>query len=449
MPIRTRAGGDPVEPARSGPAPSARAHLAPTHLYPADLGPRILPAPIRKVRDTFRAHPLWQDVLLALGVLTMGALDAGLDPRPPDSGVGSPIWFILATGTVQAAALLVRRRRPMVSFAVILAVCTVTWALGTIHRSDISVLLALYAVGRYATPPRLPWVSAATLVSVAVADSRIEVLRTQFVFAVFVMGTPIAASVMLGLAARDRHAQLVALSERAARLEREREQRSRLATLAERARVSREMHDILGHTLAVIVGLADGGASQVTRKPEQGQQALEMIAQTGREALAELRVTLSALQERPLDDEGAEAHSLNPQPSAADLVHLLDRIRAAGPEVDYRTSGDLTILPRSVQLALFRIVQEAVTNSLKHAGPRTTIHVAVETDGRQVLISVADTGDPERPPPVLNEDTAGRGLVGIRERAALAGGTAQAAPRAGGWTVRAALPLTPHEEPAE
>jgi len=401
------------------------------------------------VRDIFRAHPSWQDVLLAIGLLIMCAVDALLDPHPPGDSTASPIWSILLAGTIQAAALLVRRRAPLTAFAVILAVGTVTWSFGAIHRTDVSVLLALYAVGRYATPPRIPWVSAATLAGAIVAATRISDLRSQPVFAVFVLGTPIVASIVLGLAARDRHAQLMALSERAARLEREREQRARLATLAERARVSREMHDILGHTLAVVVGLSDGGASQVVANPRQGQQALEMIAETSRQALAELRQTLSALQERPLDDEGAEAHSLNPQPSAADLVHLLDRVRAAGPAVDYRTSGDLTILPRNVQLALFRIVQEATTNSLKHAGPRTTIHVAVETDGRQVLITVTDTGDPQRPPPVLTADTPGRGLVGIRERAALAGGTAHAEPRAGGWTVRAVLPLTPHEESAE
>jgi signal transduction histidine kinase len=411
---------------------------------------RMLPTPLRQVRDTLRAHRWWQDATLSLVVLLLSVVDIRLLATNPhrESAVDS-YAFIAVAAVIEAGALLLRRRAPHAVFAVVLGVCLVSWSLGTIHRSDVSLLVCVYGVARYGNPPRILWAAGTTVAALTVADFRVDGLSSEPVFGSLVLGTPLAAAIVLGLAARDRHAQLTALAERAARLEREREQRARLAVLAERARVSREMHDILGHTLAVVVGLADGGASQVIARPERGKEALQMIGETGRLALSELRRTLSALQERPLDDEGAEAHSLNPQPSTADLAHLLDRIRAAGPRVDYRTSGDLTALPRSVQLALYRIVQEAMTNSLKHAGPHTSVQVSVETDGRQVRITVDDTGPPDRPPPVLDEDTPGRGLVGIRERAALAGGTASAAPRAGGWRVRAVLPVTPHEEPAE
>jgi signal transduction histidine kinase len=226
-----------------------------------------------------------------------------------------------------------------------------------------------------------------------------------------------------------------------------------MAVLAERARFSREMHDILGHTLAVITGLADGGVRQVEANPARGREVFELIGETSRQALADLRRTLGALRERPSDEEGVDAgdgigaQALAPQPGIADIAQLLERTRAAGPRVSYHIGGEPGPLPRSLQLAVYRIVQESLTNSLKHAGPDTSVQVVFEVGDELLRMSVSDTGSDHRTGPVA-PGPAGQGLTGVRERAALAGGRADAGPnRAGGWTVTAEFPLSPSEEP--
>ena len=216
-------------------------------------------------------------------------------------------------------------------------------------------------------------------------------------------------------------------------LEIERDQRSRLAAATERARVAREMHDILGHSLSVIITLADGGAYASDTAPERGKEALRLIGDAGRSSLAELRRMLGILREQ------ADEPTLAPQPGIADLEPLCRQIRAAGPRVEYRSTGELDALDVGVQLAAYRIVQEALTNSLKHAGPHTRIGLTLQVDGTRLRITVRDSGPPagERPAPPAGE---GHGVVGMRERAALYGGTVTAGPSpGGGWSVTAEL----------
>ncbi len=222
------------------------------------------------------------------------------------------------------------------------------------------------------------------------------------------------------------------------RLEIERDQRTELAAAAERARVAREMHDIIGHNLSVIIGLADGGAYAAEVSPQRSKEALQLIAGTGRQALGEMRRMLGVLRE---DRDGPE---FSPQPGVADLDALCERIRAAGPEVLYRSIGDPESLDPAAQLTVYRIAQEALTNSLKHAGTRTSVQLRLEVADVLVRIRVQDSGPPEGAPaaPAPNED--GHGLAGMRERAALFDGTVTAGPRAGGgWTVETLLNLTP------
>jgi signal transduction histidine kinase len=264
----------------------------------------------------------------------------------------------------------------------------------------------------------------------SLAAFRVAPLKLQPLTSLFLLLSAATAAAALGLVLRVRQSQLSALADRA-------RQNTELATLAERARISREMHDIVGHNLAVIVGLADGGASLAATDPARSAEALRIIAGTGRQALSELRRTLGALREQP---EG-EAE-LNPQPGIADLPVLLERIRAAGPRISYRTAGELDALAPGVQLAVYRIVQEALTNSLKHAGSRTAVRVAVRATEQQVEVSVQDDGRADGAAIASTAATGGpgHGLVGIRERAALAGGVAEAGPSADGWLVRAVLP---------
>jgi signal transduction histidine kinase len=249
------------------------------------------------------------------------------------------------------------------------------------------------------------------------------------------VGTAAAA---LGFAVRIRRAQLAALRDRAARLEIERDQRSKLATATERTRVAREMHDVVGHSLSVIITLADGGVYAADTAPERSKEALKLIGDTGRRSLAELRRMLGVLREQ------TDEPNLSPQPVIADLERLCRSIRAAGPQVEYHTAGDLDALDLGVQLAAYRIVQEALTNTLKHAGPHTRVHLALRIDGTRLRILVRDTGPPGDASRPARRGEEGHGLIGMRERAALYGGTVAVGPTPdGGWNVEAELDLTP------
>ncbi|MGD3112310.1 sensor histidine kinase [Streptomyces sp. YGL11-2] len=407
-----------------------------------------------RVRAFDRAHTQVLDTCIALFVLLIGLASlsrgggehGGVFAQQP-----AAVWVIPVTAGAQALALVWRRRRPWAVLWAVLVVCALQWSFAVAARSDISLMIALYGAARYLPPRRLPWVAAGVLPSAAVLAWRVEPFSRQAWVSLFFVCCAAVAASALGLAGRIRQAQLAALADRAATLEVEREQREQLATASERARVSRELHDIVGHSLAIIIGLADGGAAQAEQRPERGPEVLRIIAEAGRESLGELRRTLGALRAELPEGEakGGTPPELHPQPGAADLAALCERIRAAGPTVTFTTAGEAATLPTGVQLAVYRIVQEALTNSLKHAGPRTVVHVSVAVDARrgEVRVSVDDSGHEDgatAEPAAAN----GHGLIGIRERAALAGGSASAGPRpGGGWSVRAVLPLATTLEP--
>jgi signal transduction histidine kinase len=198
------------------------------------------------------------------------------------------------------------------------------------------------------------------------------------------------------------------------------------------------MHDIIGHNLSVIITLADGGAYAADITPQRSKQALQLVGDAGRQALGELRRMVGVLRDQ------ADAPELNPQPGIADLEQLCTRFRAAGPEVLYRSAGELDALDRGVQLMTYRIVQEALTNTLKHAGPRTRIDVLVAAADSELRVRVQDTGRPDDPHQLEPPAEEGHGLAGMRERAALYGGTVAAGPApGGGWAVQAVLDVTP------
>jgi len=398
-----------------------------------------------RFRAADRARPQVLDSLLAAGVLAAAIADLfEQEERGLFRVQGVPVWAVLTSAAALALPLVWRRRAPLTVFGVVLGICAVQWASGLALRSDLSLMIALYGAGRYASPRTLRTVAVATAPVCALLAFRVKPLASQPWVSLFFVLCAATAAAALGLAGRMRRAQLAALAERAATLEVEREQREQLAAANERARVSRELHDIVGHSLAVIVGLADGGAAEAQLQPERGPEVLQTIAEAGRTSLGELRRALGALRaELPDESPGPELH---PQPGTAQLAALCERIRAAGPTVTYTASGDLSVLSASLQLAVYRIVQEALTNSLKHAGPRTRVRVAVTADARagEVLVQVDDTGPPveEATPDRVGEShTSGQGLIGMRERAALAGGSAVSRRRAGGWSVRAVLPL--------
>jgi signal transduction histidine kinase len=340
--------------------------------------------------------------------------------------------------------LLWRRRRPLPVFGVVAAFVVVQWALNTALRADVALFIALYSMALHGRLRRLPWVCAVMLVAMGLVAWRVSPFMSVWDALFFLLSTTTAA-VALGLVVRIRRAQLAGLRERAARLEVERDQRSRLATATERARVAREMHDIVGHNLSVIITLADAGAYAADSAPERGKEALELIGGTGRQALDELRRVLGVLREAGGDP--AAGSLLSPQPGIAEIDMLCAGVRAAGPEVAYRAVGDMAGLDPGVQLTAYRIVQEALTNTLKHAGTDTRVSLSISVEDTRLEIRVRDTGPPGPAGPggpVEAREEEGHGLVGMRERAALYGGTVEAGPSGdGGWSVEATLDLPP------
>ncbi|MFF4357121.1 sensor histidine kinase [Streptomyces sp. NPDC001604] len=348
-----------------------------------------------------------------------------------------PLAGMLALQAGLVLPLLWRRRRPLAAFGVIAAVFVLQWSLNAVLRADIALFVALYSLALHGRLKQLPWACAAMAGAMVLVALRVSAAMSVWDALFFLLSTTTAA-LALGLMVRIRRAQLAGLRERAARLEVERDQRSRLAAVTERTRVAREMHDIVGHNLSVIITLADAGAYASDLAPERGKEALQLIGDTGRQALGELRRVLGVLREAA--DGPSAGPELSPQPGIADIDALCAKVRAAGLEVVYRTSGDVEALDSGVQLTAYRIVQEALTNTLKHAEADTRVHLAIIERDTRLTIRVQDTG-PAAPPGPHEE---GHGLVGMRERAALYGGTVSAGPAGGGgWSVEAVLDLTP------
>lgn len=264
----------------------------------------------------------------------------------------------------------------------------------------------------------------------------------QQVFLVVVMTVPFVLAWVLGDSMRTRRAYFDQLEERAARLEREREAQSKVAVAAERARIARELHDVVAHNVSVMVVQADGAAYVMDAAPDQARQALETISSTGRQALAEMRRLLGVLRTGDTRESGEYV----PQPDVEQIEDLLDQVRQSGLAVDFRVEGTPRPLPSGVELTAYRIVQEALTNTRKHGGPNAGASVRlvyfddglgllVEDDGRGAAHELYEDG---------GADGAGHGMIGMRERVGMVGGTLDAGPRpGGGFRISALLPLKP------
>ena len=248
----------------------------------------------------------------------------------------------------------------------------------------------------------------------------------SYVFFLFVVGGPWLA----GRAIRHRRLSERHLEARALAAEREREEKARAAVAEERVRIARELHDVVAHAISVIVVQARGGRRSLTTQPEEAREAFDSIEASGREALAEMRRLLGMLR------QGDQELALVPQPSLRYLDALVAQVKEAGLPVELSVEGEPAALPPGVDLSAYRIVQEALTNALKHAGPATA-QVVVRYGAEHLEVDVTDTG--RRP---TADDGAGHGLVGMRERVTLFGGELEAGHRReGGFAVRARLPL--------
>jgi signal transduction histidine kinase len=352
-----------------------------------------------------------------------------------DDGIPGPR---LANGLLvlgMCLPLLWRRRRPVVAFSVMFAAGLVLSVVGR-GLSDqpptqtwLVALIGFYSVAAHAAPRRAAM--AGVLVgAVVVAGDVVDLLSGGAAFDEVVPGWfLLAAAWGLGYALRGRQQQATTLADRADRLEREREAQARAAVAAERARMARELHDVVAHSLSVMVVQAQAAERVLDGEQASAREALAAIDSTGRQALVEMRRLVGILRD---DRELA----LAPQPGLGQLDALLEHVRDAGLPVALTVEGDPRPLAPGVDLSAYRIVQEALTNALKHAGPARA-WVAVRYRAADVELEVTDDG---RGP--VDRDDGGHGLVGMRERVALYGGALDSGARNGhGFRVRARLPL--------
>jgi signal transduction histidine kinase len=365
------------------------------------------------------SHPLAVDlaICVAVATLSIGGLAAN---RRLDTVA------VIFCGAL-CAPLLLRRISPILCFGVIALVALAQWLLAGPQLADAALLVALYWVALEGSLIEGA-LAAGTLESGAVMAalrwSPSEPLKVW----VGLSGLTTAAAV-LGVSIRQRRALLVSLHEKAARLEFERDQEGRIGAAAERARIAREMHDIVAHNLTVMIALADGATYAMDASPERALQATERVSATGRQALLEMRRLLGVLREEP------SKHPLEPQPSLDRLDELLARVNAAGIPVTMDLDGDLRELADGVQLTVFRVAQEALTNTLKHADRPARAHLALSCRPGKVELEVTDTGHGR-----AVVAAGGRGLHGMHERAATYGGKLEAGPRPeGGWRVHLRL----------
>ncbi|WP_310740589.1 MULTISPECIES: sensor histidine kinase [unclassified Microbispora] len=334
--------------------------------------------------------------------------------------VGVPVLLLLSAALV--VPLLWRRNHPREVFAVVSVVSFAQWLLNiAVLPANLAVLVAMYGVA--ARCPRR-WALAAGVVAeggllLAMLSWSPDPMRAWPSASVFVVAVWIG-----GMYANTRRRYVESLVERAERAERERDQQARIAAAAERARIARELHDVVAHNVSVMVVQADGAAYAIDSDPEQARRAMQAISATGRQALAEMRRLVGVLRQ----DAGSPAEEYAPQPGVAQLDELVRQVRDSGLPTEFTVSGTPRTLPEGEQLAVYRIVQEALTNAIKHGGPGTRARVEMAYGPGLIELRISDDGRGAAAPRVVG----GHGLIGMRERAAMYGGSIEAAPRTGG-----------------
>ena len=384
--------------------------------------------------------PRVADAVIAVGVAVLG-LASGLGARAQHEHMPLAAIPIL---TAMGLVLYPRRRYPAAVLGAVAAGVVALIALGaSLGGSFLAVLCACYSAAVYGSRRLV-----IELVAGAVAVIVLIGIPESFGFGRGVLrAIPVptilaaAGAVLFGLVIRSqfsaRTAQLAVMAERAEWATAQREQEARRATLAERLRIARELHDIVAHHVSVVVIQAQGAQRVAGRDPDRARQAMADVERTARTALEEMRRMLGLLRS---PDDAEDTGSLDVAHGVADIAALADRMTGSGVAVTVRTTGEPFGVPEDVGLALYRIAQEALTNVLKHAGPaHAEVHLHY---GEQLEITVADDG--RGAAAVLTGAAppgAGRGITGMRERVAMLGGSITAGPQpGGGFRVRAVIP---------
>lgn len=375
----------------------------------------------------WRSRPRVTDLLVA-------ALYAG-----PALGVTVAVYGVDGLGlvlqllavVVSGTALLFRRRAPMFSLAVTAGIMLITFP-APASFAAVATAMALYAVAvyrsaRHAVVALLGTSGVLLLAAVLLPRSLVDLGQAGQAIAVLVIAA------LIGFNVRSRRSYVAALMDRADRLVRERQHLASIAAAAERNAIAREMHDIVSHGLAVMISLAHGSAEIAPIDPARAVDAMRQVAETGRTAVADMRRMLGVLTE---GNTGESAGAVAPAPGVGDVPALLELFRSTGLPVVLQSVGVPPADP-GIQLAIYRVIQEGLTNALKYSKTATAVAVRVEFSAQAITVSVTDDGQPEDVP----ADGAGRGIVGMRERVALYGGTVQAGLLPGrGWSVTAYFP---------
>ncbi|GAA4685676.1 sensor histidine kinase [Frondihabitans cladoniiphilus] len=415
--------------ARAQAATLAAAQATPTVLPITD-DDLLLPRPPGVVRRFWARHTRLADILIALVVLLLGyaeSIDNGRGTQGADWFVHG--WFVLPL--VSAAALLWRRTRPVTSLVIVI-VCSCILTVVVSRPDSTALVVAVYAMAVYSRP-LFAWIGAGA----AYAGYTVcAIAGGHFLDHSYVLVVALVVTLLFGSNIGNRKRYLDALIARAGQLARERDQQAQLATAAERSRIAREMHDIVAHSLSVMVRLSDGAEAVVETDPERSRTAVRQIGESGREALREMRRLLGVLRE---EGETESPTDIAPQPTLADLDHLLETYRSAGLPVAIQRVGDEPTAD-GVQVVIYRAVQEALTNALRYSAEPTRVLVRLEHTEQGTTVDVVDDGFLRGPAPSVGS---GRGLVGLRERAALYGGVVEAGPRGAdgrGWRMHMTLP---------
>jgi signal transduction histidine kinase len=398
---------------------------------------------VQRLYAFIRKHPTGVDAFWAVLLFGASAL-SGIGLYSQGKGTW---WGWIPIAVAQTLVVTLRRRCPekMLLLAMALGLGQLVLDVQP-NAGDFAMLMIINTVAsgdnrKYSRIALVGGLAASTIATLRWPNGPDGVHATlvQSVFQTVVMTIPFALAWVLGDSFRTRRAYYAELEERAARLEREREAQSKVAVAAERARIARELHDVVAHNVSVMIVQADGAAYVLDASPDQAKQALETISSTGRQALAEMRRLLGVL--RSSDGDGGE---YVPQPGVDQLTDLVEQCRGAGLPVNFQVDGAPRPLPKGVELTAYRIVQEALTNTRKHGGPAARAMVRltygdadlgmlIEDDGRGAEHALYSAG---------GADGLGHGLIGMRERIGMVGGTLDAGPRpGGGFRITAVLPV--------
>ena len=480
---------------------------------------------LRAIRSWYHRHPMIVDISIAAGVIVYTLVTGIAFLLRPSSPVKTyPILpLALIAIALLGIALALRRRSPVWSWVVILLIpevyqfavlrffhfTTEQQLYATLGVSGMGLMSLPFALGTIASHrrPAAAWTAGAISLAVLTADLSLttprmtvgELLRTTVILVLFIL-----VGILVGFNARSARLRLKAMELRSTRMALASEQAALLAAAEERSRIAREMHDVVAHSLAVMITMADGAAATVERNPAMAKQAMETLAEAGRSALADTRRLVGVLREDPsvaaeqapqapepsapsggssssshlrevrdlpvpefaplgtvtpvepsapianlrqqaTDGAGDRSRGdlpLAPSPEQADITELVKRFEAAGVPVTYRWVGAALPEDKALQLTVFRIAQEALTNVLRYAPTTPAVSVDVERHIGTVVLTVDNDAAPGTRP----MHGSGKGLIGMRERASVYGGTVQAGPTPTGWRVRAVLRWDEHDE---